>query len=297
MSYVFPFWSLFSRTICLPVQAYGLLYPSITDEFSSKRGCKTAKLIFRTHHMKRLIFTLLVCAIVASVAAQERIVQNKPYIDLRPLHFGIHVGVHMQDMEFENIGPQTVTATDGTQTTQTILCDVDNWNPGLSVGVLAEWRINTHLSLRCAPGMHFGSKHLVFRNLSLTDDNGRPKEVTQDMKNTYISIPVDLKFSSLRFGNYRPYVIAGINPMINLTGKDQDYVQLKRYDTTVEVGLGCDLYLPFFKLIPELKFCYSLTNSLNKSHVDEIQDPTRRAYANSVTNGQNKMIVLTFYFE
>ena len=106
-----------------------------------------------------------------------------------------------------------------------------------------------------------------------------------------------MKFSSLRFGNYRPYVIAGINPMINLTGKDQDYVQLKRYDTTVEVGLGCDLYLPFFKLIPELKFCYSLTNSLNKSHVDEIQDPTRRAYANSVTNGQNKMIVLTFYFE
>lgn len=247
--------------------------------------------------MERLFTTLLACALTATMMAQERQLQNKPYIDLRQLHFGIHVGVHMQDMEFENVGPQTITADDGTQTTQTILCDVDNWNPGLSVGVLAEWRINNHLSLRCAPAMHFGSKHLVFRNLSLTDDNGKPKEVTQDMKNTYISVPIDLKFSSLRYGNYRPYVIAGVNQMVNLTGKDQDYIRLKRNDTMVEVGLGCDLYLPFFKLIPELKFCYSLTNSLDKKHANSLQDPTQRAYANSVTHGQNKMIVLTFYFE
>lgn len=74
-------------------------------------------------------------------------------------------------------------------------------------------------------------------------------------------------------------------------------MQLKRYDMMVEVGLGCDLYLPFFKLIPELKFCYSLTNSLDTGHANSLQDPLKRAYANSVTRGQNKMIVLTFYFE
>lgn len=247
--------------------------------------------------MKRLLLTIMTLAVAVAMAAQERQLQNKPYIDLRPLHFGIHVGIHAQDMEFENVGPQTVTLNDGTSSSQTILCDVDNWNPGLSVGVLAEWRINTHLALRCSPGMHFGAKHLVFRNLSQTDENGRPKETIQDMKNTYIAIPVDLKFSSLRYGNYRPYLIAGISPMINLTSKDDDYVNLKRYDTMIEVGLGCDLYLPFFKLIPELKFCYSLTNALDKKHADELQDPMARAYANSVRSGQNMMVVLSFYFE
>jgi hypothetical protein len=30
--------------------------------------------------------------------AQERKPQNKPYIDLRPMHFGISVGFHMQDI-------------------------------------------------------------------------------------------------------------------------------------------------------------------------------------------------------
>lgn len=239
----------------------------------------------------------MVSAIGCGCTAQERKAQNKPYIDLRPLHFGILVGMHMQDIEFRNVGPQTIVAEDGTQSIQTILCDADTWNPGFSVGVTAEVRINDYLSARLTPTMHFGGKHLVFRNLSLPDTNGNPTEVTQDMKNTYISVPFDLKFSAQRFNNYRPYIMAGINPTINLTGKAQDYIALKRYDTFVEVGLGCDLYLPFFKLIPELKFCYSLSSALDKDHANELQDINKRAYANSVSAGHNKMIVLTFYFE
>ena len=244
----------------------------------------------------------IACAIVmlfAVLAAygQERKEQNKPYIDLRPLHFGILVGLHLQDVEFENVGPQTIVAEDGTQSVQTILCDAERWNPGFSVGELAEARINKFFSLRVTPTMHFGAKHLRFRNLSKQDENGKLLETTQDMKNTYISFPVDIKYSALRFNNYRPYIIAGINPMINLSGKDQDYVKLKRFDTMIELGLGCDFYLPFFKLNPELKFCYSLTNSLDKGHVDDIRDANLRAYTSSVSSAQTKMIVLTFYFE
>lgn len=229
--------------------------------------------------------------------AQERKAQNKPYIDLRTLHFGILVGAHLQDIEFENVGPQTVVAADGSQSAQTILCDADRWNPGLTVGVLADLRLNNHFNLRFTPAMHFGAKHLTFRNLSELDDQGRPTQKTQDLKNTYISFPIDVKFSAQRFNNYRPYIMAGINPMLNLTGKDQDYIRLKRFDTMIEVGLGCDLYLPFFKLIPELKFCYSLTDCLDHNHANDLQDANMRAYTNSVNRGKNKMIVLTFYFE
>ena len=229
--------------------------------------------------------------------AQERKVQNKPYIDLRPMHFGIHVGLNMQDIEFVNMGPQTVTLDDGTVMQQTIVMDADRWNAGFSVGVLADLRFSNHLNLRITPTMHFGAKHLTFHNLTDLDPEGFPHEETQDMKNTYISFPVDLKFSAQRWNNYRPYLIAGVNPMINLTGKDQDFIQLKRMDTFLEVGLGCDLYLPFFKLIPELKFCYSLTNALDRNHANELMDVNKRIYANAVTSGHSKMIVLTFYFE
>ena len=241
------------------------------------------------------MFTLCLTALMAM--AQERKVQNKPYTDLRPLHLGILVGMNLQDIELENVGPQSILQEDGTMKTQTIVCDDDKWNAGFSVGVLADLRISQHLNLRFTPTMHFGAKHLTFYNMTELTAEGRLTEVTQDMKTTYMSFPLDLKFSAERWNNYRPYIIAGVNQLVNLTSKNQDYLQLKRADTMIEVGLGCDLYLPFFKLIPELKFCYSLTNAIDKGHANELQDTNKRMYANAVTSGQTKMIVLTFYFE
>ena len=243
---------------------------------------------------------IILAALLTSVltgTAQERKVQNKPYIDLRPLHLGILVGLNMQDLELDNVGPQTITLEDGTTHVETVTCDADRWNAGFSVGVLADLRLSSHFNLRFTPAMHFGAKHLTFHNLSDLTPEGMPMEVTQDLKSTYISFPVDLKFAAERWNNYRPYLIAGVNQMINLTGKDQDYIQLKRTDTFLEVGLGCDFYLPFFKLIPELKFAFSLTDALNKKHADELLDANKRVYANAVSAGHSKMITLTFYFE
>ncbi len=241
------------------------------------------------------MFTLCLTALMAM--AQERKVQNKPYTDLRPLHLGILVGMNLQDIELENVGPQSILQEDGTMKTQTIVCDDDKWNAGFSVGVLADLRLSQHLNLRFTPTMHFGAKHLTFYNMTELTAEGRLTELTQDMKTTYMSFPVDLKFAAERWNNYRPYIIAGVNQLVNLTSKNQDYLQLKRADTMIEVGLGCDLYLPFFKLIPELKFCYSLTNAIDWRHADELQDTNKRMYANAVKSGQTKMIVLTFYFE
>ena len=250
-----------------------------------------------TWWVKVLLVLLTFYFSLVTSTAQERKPQNKPYIDLRPMHFGISVGFHMQDIEFQNVGPQLVTLEDGTTTTETVVCDQDNWNPGFSVGVLADQRISKHLSIRLLPTMHFGAKHLTFRHLNRTDAEGRIITATQDMKNTYIAFPINLKFSAERFNNYRPYIVGGINPMVNLTSKSQELVQLKKYDTMLEVGIGCDFYLPFFKLIPELKFSYSLVNSLDKDHANELTDANQRIFTNSVSSGHSKLITLTFYFE
>jgi hypothetical protein len=108
---------------------------------------------------------------------------------------------------------------------------------------------------------------------------------------------VDLKFSAERWNNYRPYLMAGINPMLNLTSKNQEYLQLKKSDLMLEIGLGCDFYLPFFKLRPELKFMFGLSNCLDLKHADHLRDKNMLMYTNSVTEAHSKMIALTFYFE
>ena len=232
----------------------------------------------------RILSIIAALCIATSCVAQRRyVIQHKPYIDLRPMHFGIAVGMNLQDIEFETEAP--------------IVCDADRWNTGFSVGVLADMRLSNNLNLRIVPTMHFGAKHLTLHKLDETDTHGNPRTETQDLKNTYLSVPVDLKFSAKRWNNIRPYMLAGVNGMVNLTNKSQEIVQLQRTDLMLEVGLGCDLYLPFFKLAPELKFCYGLGNRIYKSHVADIKDDYKKTYANSIKSGHTKMIVLTFYFE
>ena len=232
----------------------------------------------------RILSIIAALCIATSCVAQRRyVIQHKPYIDLRPMHFGIAVGMNLQDIEFETEAP--------------IVSDADRWNTGFSVGVLADMRLSNNLNLRIVPTMHFGAKHLTFLNMKQTDELGQPFRQTQDLKNTYVSLPFDLKFAAPRWNNHRPYIMAGINPMINLTGSESDIIRLKRYNTMLEVGIGCDFYLPFFKLIPELKFCFGLGNALDTNHVNELRDANLKAYAGSVSSAQSKMIVLTFYFE
>ncbi len=234
--------------------------------------------------MKRKLICILSLLLCIAAFAQEQKLQNRPYIDQRKFHYGFFVGFHMQDLELTNNG--YIDPASGEQW----YADVDNYSPGFSVGVLGEMRLNTYLSLRLTPTMHFGQKHISFHE----QVSGR--DSTQNMKSVYISIPLDLKISGPRFNNYRPYILAGVNPMIDLTTKKQKALLMKPFDCYLEIGMGCDIYLPFFKLIPELKFCFGLANILQKNRTDLV-DKNLMKFSNALDDASAKMIVLTLYFE
>lgn len=233
------------------------------------------------------------------VAAQERTVENRPYTDLRPFHFGVLVGTHLQDIEFLNAGEITYLDDNGNEVTSNVTVDQDRWDPGFTVGVLGEFRLSTHFQLRIAPTMYFGTRHISFHKVNqTTPEEGKVQEdVKQELKTAYISSAFDLIFAAPRFNNHRPYVMAGINPMMNLSGNKDDYLKLKKTDVFLELGLGCDFYLPFFKLRPELKFMYGLMNTYDKSHANNVKDKSMLPYTLSAKEAHSKMIALTFYFE
>lgn len=117
------------------------------------------------------------------------------------------------------------------------------------------------------------------------------------MKTAYISSAMDLIFSAERFNNHRPYMMAGINPMMNLNSSKSDYIKLKKSEIFLELGVGCDFYMPFFKLRPELKFMYGLTDSFDKKHPEHIKNKNELPYALAAKGAHSKIIALTFYFE
>lgn len=250
--------------------------------------------------MKRKVIVIIITLIATLGAiAQERTVENRPYTDLRPFHFGVLVGTHLQDIEFLNAGEITFLDDNGNEVASNITVDQDRWDPGFTVGVLGEFRLSTHFQLRIAPTMYFGTRHITFHNVkqASADEDKVQEDVKQELKTAYISSAFDLIFAAPRFNNHRPYVMAGINPMMNLSGNKDDYLKLKKTDVFLEVGLGCDFYLPFFKLRPELKFMYGLMNTYDKSHANNVKDKSMLPYTLSAKEAHSKMIALTFYFE
>ena len=222
-----------------------------------------------------------------SICAQERKIQNRPYLDDRVWHYGFLVGLNIQDIRLANNGAYYV---NNSGKLEQWYADVPEYTPGFSVGVLGELKANDWLSIRLIPTMHFGDKRVVFK------DQRSGMSVDQYIKSTLLSFPIDLKISASRFNNYRPYVVTGLAPTLDLTVKKGKELLVRKTDVMFEVGMGLDLYYPFFKMIPELKFCFGLNNILDRNRTD-LKDPSLLKFSDALDKAQNGMIVLTLYFE
>lgn len=235
---------------------------------------------------KHIIITLILALIGINAIAQRRNdgLLNRPYADLKPIHFGFSVGFHMQDLNISNNGFITPEG-------ESWFTEVPAYSPGFCVNVLADMRISNHINLRCSPGMYFGNKKVHFRNSITGDEN------TQNIKSNYVVVPIDIKYSATRYKNIRPYVVGGIMGILDVSKKRPEQLKLRDTDAMLTIGFGCDFYLPYFKLCPELKFCFGLRNLLNTERPDLQDNPDMMKYTQSVSQIKSNMIVLTFYFE
>lgn len=234
--------------------------------------------------MKRAVFFILSIALCLGSMAQRETIMNKPYIDNRQLHWGFFIGMNLMDMEINNNGnidPET-----GEQW----FAEVSKYQPGFSVGVLGALRLNKYLELRLTPSMHFGQKFIKMH------ENISGRDTIQNMRTNYISVPLSVKFAAPRYNNFRPYFTFGMAPTFCLNNHDQEAFKAKTFDCYLEIGMGCDIYLPYFKLIPELKFCFGLADIISKER-SALLDQSMMKFTDGVRNSSANMIVLSLYFE
>ncbi|MDR1403615.1 MAG: PorT family protein, partial [Tannerellaceae bacterium] len=189
--------------------------------------------------MRRLLLSLsLLCLLASGVKAQLEKVKNQPYADMKLFHLGFHVGLHTQDLILTNTGAVT---TDG----QTWFAEIPFYSPGFSVGMIGDLFMNPYFNLRFIPSIHFGDKKIVFR------ESKSGEEHPSTVRSNYLTFPLEVKYSSFRLNNYRPYLTAGVYGAFDLGRKKGESVLLKGMDYGITLGVGCDIYLPYFKLCPE----------------------------------------------
>lgn len=237
--------------------------------------------------LSRFVVVLILIAGVGCHACAQRNnrVMNRPYTDLRPWHLGFSVGLHTQDLQLTHNGYVTP---DG----ESWFVEQPDFSPGFCVGGLVDFRLNEWFSLRVSLGIYFGNRSLVMRD----HESGAVER--QDIKSNQVVLPVDFKYASLRYRNVRPYLVGGVMGAFDVSKRHaRDLLQLNSADVLVSLGLGCDIYLPYFKLCPELKFCFGLTDMLRHDRPDLADDPDRYKFTQSLAKAATRMVVLTFYFE
>ena len=238
--------------------------------------------------MKTLRIILAFLLLTAAGGLQARTfndkVLNRPYADMRKWHLGFSVGMYVSDIRFTHNGFITPEG-------QQWRLDQPGYQPGFCVNGLFDLRLNNYFSVRFTPGMYFGS-----RDVRMVDVDGDLTE-RQNLKSTFVVLPIELKYSAMRWRNARPYLVGGVMPAFDIGKKRSDFLQLKSSDIYLTVGFGFDFYLPYFKLVPELKFCFGLSDVLVHDRPDLIDDPDKFKYTQSLAKATSKMVILTFYFE
>ena len=209
---------------------------------------------------------------------------NLPYHGERPpYHFGFFLGLNTMDF---GVKLSHLEMANG----QTYLAEVSSLMPGFTAGLIGNLRLNRYFDLRFSPSINFTERTLTYRL------DGETATEQESVFSIPLMLPLHIKYSAERIHNFRPYLLAGGGAYIDFARDKEKNILLKPFDYYVEIGTGCDIYFPFFKFAPELRFAIGFNNMLTPSanRVVGIFDPR---YANALSKLTTKMITLAFNFE
>lgn len=201
--------------------------------------------------MKKLLFLLLFSPILL---AQEGTFSKDPIINKenwnkQRVHWGYYLGFNSLDFKFDYL---SVTEDIEVQT-----------STGFNVGLVGNLRISEYLDFRFEPGLYITQRNLIYPNIE------DPVDRLREVKSTYIFFPFLLKYSALRTGNVRPYLVGGLSAALNLGSNSEspddnysDRFRMTKWSNFYEVGFGIDLYFEYFVFSPSIRGVFSMNDEL-----------------------------------
>lgn len=132
---------------------------------------------------------------------------------------------------------------------------------GFSIGFIVNFRLAQYLDFRVLPKVSFYDNKLEY---NFTDDSPQQQRFVDA---TIVELPLLFKYKSQRRRNNRMYLVGGVTPSIDATGKKDDEnsdsrLTVKNGNLSADIGFGVDIYYPLFKFSPEIRFSKGLINIL-----------------------------------
>lgn len=214
------------------------------------------------HGKKISFFCVLLFLAGMAYGQSNRVRQEKQHLpdyDERTLTYGFTLGLHSAALRAQ------FSPTFNTARYDSVANIIPRNSVGFSIGFLGSFRIFEYLDLQFMPKVAFYDYVLRYH---YTSGSQEPEDGFADF--TVIDFPVMLKYKSQRRGNYRMFLIGGVTPTVDVTGKKQKNrnqeeggLRLKGDNLALEAGVGTDIYFEFFKFSPQIRYSYGLSNVLN----------------------------------
>ncbi|WP_425390597.1 outer membrane beta-barrel protein [Ekhidna sp.] len=176
------------------------------------------------------------------------------------IHYGFLIGVHSSKYVIKHSDYFTSPAMD------TVHSIVPGNLGGFKLGFVINMKLGTYTDFRILPTVGFYENDLSYRFT-----NGTTQRELKDA--TMVELPMLIKYKSARRGNLAMYMLAGINPSLEASGKgdEQDVgqkLELRNWDVSIDVGVGLDMYFAYFKFSPEIRYSYGMRNMLSDNQND-----------------------------
>ena len=226
---------------------------------------------------RQIVFTLILLGFALASSGQR----NYNYWDEKVINFGFLVGLNTST--FYTIESPNYVRNDSMMTI------LPSNIPGIQFGfVLPNFKMTRHLSLRFLPGMTFAGREIQYSFQDPRQD--RIKKVNS----VYVDLPVSLKLrSDLIANSYRVYVTSGGRYSLDFASRAKvvdDFQQIKivQPDILFDVGIGFEMYFPYFKLSPELRLSTGISNVLVREG---------HQFSSALEQLRTRNWMISFYFE
>ncbi len=237
--------------------------------------------------MKQITKILIFVVSVSITTVLPAQIQNLLNIDRNIMHYGISVG-YMQS-KF------TVRYTTDEGVRENIQGVRSYYIPGFHLTIVGDLRVNEYVNLRFLPGISFVDRDL---NYALSEDflaTSHLLDKRRTVESVYGDLPLDIKIRSVRWRNFRPYVITGLRYGFdfaslkkNKNKTDESIIRLSPGDLSYTAGVGFDFYFPYFKFAIELKMGFGLT---------ELKVPDDTYYTQSIESIKSRTFTLSITVE
>lgn len=199
--------------------------------------------------------------------------QHNPDYDKKLITYGFSIGLHTSSYQVKYSDKFVSKPYDSVHSVQPV------YLPGFSLGFLVNYRLAEFLDLRLMPKAGFYDHKLYYNYTNAPTQS-------QLVETTIVEFPLLLKYKSVRRGNVRMYMVGGITPAFEASGKNDignssAGLSIQKRNLSMDVGLGFDFYFPLFKLSQEIRFSRGLVNMMGPQHTI-YQDPISRLNTNTI---------------